>query len=106
MQYAFKEKIMASKSIEERVYDLEMMFKNFSTAFLQSQKNIVPVTNKADVASNKIPQVNSNTEGIITNSEDILVTQEGLAETYEEMNTSIIEVEEALAEVYEMIIGG
>ena len=96
---------MASKSIEERVYDLECMFKIFSTAFLQSQTNLVPVTAKADASSLKIPQVDSNTQGVQTNSEDILVTQEGLAETYEEMNTSIIEVEEALAEVYEMIIG-
>ena len=95
-----------SKSLEERVYDLEVMFKNFSVAYLQSQNNLVPITNKADVASNKVPQVDSNTQGVITNSEDILVTQEGLAETYEEMKTSIIVVEEALAEVYEMIIGG
>lgn len=96
---------MASKSIEERVYDLEVMFKNFSTAFLQSQKNLVPITAKADVGSSKAPQVDTNTMSIQTNAEDILTTQEGLAETYEEMNTSIIEVEEALAEVYEMIIG-
>ena len=79
---------------------------NLEQSFRQSQINNVPVTQKADEASGKVPQVDANTSGIQSNSEDILVTQEGLAETYEEMNTSIIEVEEALAEVYEMIIGG
>lgn len=73
-------------------------------SLLQSQRNNVPVTAKADAASAKVPQVDANTEGVEQNSGDIITTQEGLAETYEEMNSSVIEVEEALAEVYEMII--
>lgn len=92
-------------SLEKRVSDLEAMFKNFSTAFLQSQENLVPVTEKADISSNKIPQIDENTTNIEINAENILSTEEGLAETYEEMNSSILEVEEALAEVYEMITG-
>ena len=73
-------------------------------AFIQVQKNQVPITGRTDTAYNKVPQVDQNTEGVATNAGDILMTQEGVAESYEETSTAITEVEEALAEIYEMIV--
>ena len=92
-------------SLEERVKNLEIKFKNLNRSILQNNKNQTDVTARTDESHNKIPQIDSNTSNIEVNSEDIITTQEGLAETYEEMNSSIIEVEEALAEVYEIVIG-
>ena len=83
---------------------LEARLNNLERAFLQSQRNQVPITGKTDTAYGKVPQVDTNTFGIATNSEDIVSTQIGLAETYEETTTSITQLEEALTEVYEMII--
>ena len=74
-------------------------------SFIQSQENAVPVTAKADAASNKIPQVDANTAGVATNAEDITDTQIGLADTYESMNDQVTQLEEALAEVYELVVG-
>ena len=92
-------------SLDSRVKALETQLANLQQAYLQSQRNQVPITGKTDESYNKIPQIDENTTNIEINAENILSTEEGLAETYEEMNSSILEVEEALAEVYEMITG-
>lgn len=89
---------------EEEIIKLNKKIDSLNKAFLQSSKNQVSVTDKTDQSYNKIPQVDTNTEGIATNTEDIVDTQIGLAETYEETFTSITNVESALAEVYEMLI--
>lgn len=85
------------QTVEERLDALQ-------ESFIQTQKNQVPVTGRADTAYGKVPQVDENTAGITTNAEDILITQEGVAESYEETSNAITEVEEALAEIYEMIV--
>ena len=87
-------------TIEQVAEQLRML----QAAYIQSQKNQVPITGRTDTAYNKVPQVDQNTEGVATNAGDILMTQEGVAESYEETNTAITEVEEALAEIYEMIV--
>ena len=87
-------------TIEQVAEQLRML----QAAYIQSQKNQVPITGKTDTAYNKVPQVDENTRGVASNAEDILVTQEGVAESYEETTTAITEVEEALAEIYEMIV--
>ena len=87
-------------TIEQIAEQLRML----QAAYIQSQKNQVPITERTDTAYNKVPQVDENTRGVTSNAEDILVTQEGIAESYEETTTAITEVEEALAEIYEMIV--
>lgn len=111
--------------IEQEIVDLKKQMEALQKAFIQSQKNQVPITGKTDTAYGKCPQVDLNTTNIQVNSDDIittqeglaqtyedtqanaqdiLATQEGLAETYEETYTSITNLEEAIAEVYEMIL--
>ena len=86
------------------IQDLAERLDSLQQSYEQSQRNQVPITAKTDAAYGKIPQIDTNTQGVATNANDILVTQEGVAESYEETSTAITEVEEALAEIYEMIV--
>ena len=84
--------------------DLYELYENIYNTVLQIAVNNKPVTEKADLASNKIPQVDTNTTDIQANSEDIVETQIGLAETYEETNNGITQCEIAITEIYEMLM--
>ncbi len=89
---------------EEEIIKLNKKIDALNRSFLQNSKNQTAVTDRSDQSYNKIPQVDSNTQGIAENSEDITETQIGLADTYEETLIAITNVETALAEVYEMIL--
>ena len=49
------------------IQDLEERLNSFEQTLLQMARNNVPITEKADQASNKIPQVDENTDGVAEN---------------------------------------
>ena len=71
---------------EKEIKELKRQLTNLQNAFLQSQKNQVPITGKTDDAYNKIPQVDENTSGVSENSAGLL----DVAELSDE-NSSAIE---------------
>ena len=54
-------------TIEERFTQLENKVNCLQASFIQSQKNQMPITTKAESGYNKIPQVDSNTIGVSEN---------------------------------------
>jgi hypothetical protein len=46
------------------IQDLEERLNSFEQTLIQMARNNVPITEKADRASNKIPQVDENTNGV------------------------------------------
>ena len=71
---------------EKEINELKRQLIMLQNSFLQMSKNQVPVTEKADNASNKIPQVDENTTGVGENSAGLL----DVAELSDE-NSSAIE---------------
>lgn len=65
---------------EREIQKLNDRMDDLQRSFIQAQKNQVPVTAKADSASNKIPQVDENTSGVEENDEAICDVAE-LADT-------------------------
>ena len=72
-------------TIEERVKQLEILYANLQAAFVQAQKNQVPVTERADGAYAKVPQVDENTTGVVENQAGLL----DVAALSDENNTAI-----------------
>ena len=56
---------------EYEIQVLKEEVKNLREAFLQSQRNQVPITERTDESHNKIPQVDANTENIETTSANL-----------------------------------
>lgn len=54
-------------TLEERVTQLEMLFNNLQNAYIQSQRNQTSITDKTNDSYIKIPQINSNTQGVEEN---------------------------------------
>lgn len=54
-------------TIEQRLEQLERQVNCLQNSFIQSQKNQVPITHKTEDGYNKIPQVDSNTIGVLEN---------------------------------------
>ena len=83
---------MTYKEIETRLSNLER-------AFLQSQKNVIPITEKSD----KVPTLETNVE---LNASDISDNRQGLTETFESTLTNADDVainRQAIEELFEMI---
>lgn len=58
-------------TLEERVKQLEAQMSCMQLAFVQYQKNQVPITARTDSAYNKCPQVDVNTAGVHENDSAI-----------------------------------
>ena len=90
---------MTYKEIETRLLNLER-------AFLQSQKNVIPITEKSDKVPTLETNVEDNTDNIELNASDISDNREGLTETFEATlnNTDDVAINrQAIEELYEMI---
>lgn len=100
-------------SIEERVRQLEMQMVNLQAAYLQSQKNQVPLTGKTEDAYNKIPQVDENTMGVGENSVGLLDVAElsdenssaieDVADLADENSTAIEDLAELIGDLEERV---
>ena len=87
-------------------YEIQVLkeeVKNLREAFLQSQMNQVPITERTDESHNKIPQVDSNTVGVTDNDlaicdvADLADTNsmaiDDLAELVDELSNKVAEME-------------
>ena len=54
-------------TLEERLERIEMQLNSLQESFIQSQRNQVKVTSKAEDGYNKVPQVDANTKGVSEN---------------------------------------
>ena len=52
---------------EKEINALKAQINSLQASFVQSQKNQTPIVNKAEEGYNKIPQVDSNTQGVSEN---------------------------------------
>lgn len=75
---------------EKEIKELKKQLNNLQDAFLTSVRNQVPVTDRADTAFNKCPQVDENTSGVEENQVGIL----DVATLSDENSTAIEEVGE------------
>lgn len=57
---------------EKEIREIKIQLANLQNAFLQASRNQVPVTGKSEDAFNKIPQVDTNTEGVEENDSAIM----------------------------------
>ena len=90
---------MTYKEIETRLSNLER-------AFLQSQKNVIPITEKSDKVPTLETNVEDNTNNIELNASDISDNRQGLTETFEATLTNTDDVainRQAIEELYELI---
>ena len=86
-------------TLEKRVEQLESRLNNLQNAFLQSQKNQIPVTAKTDDTHSKIPQIDDNTTNIHDNSEGIF----DVAELAGENSEAVYDLAEYIGQFEEMI---
>ena len=85
-------------TLEERIEILEENYNNLAKSFIDAQRGQRPVVDKADSASNKIPQVDANTE-------DIADSEDALCELAENTEESIAQLEQAICDLSEDIGG-
>ena len=57
---------------EKEIKELKIQLTRLNNAFLQSQRNQVPMDGKTDEAYNKVPQVDENTTGVGENQAGLL----------------------------------
>ena len=81
------------------IQDLEERVNALYNSVLQIQANLNPVTDKADNASNKIPQVDENTVGVSENDGAIM----DVAELSDENATAIEELAALVDELMERV---
>ena len=74
---------------------LEKRLDSLEKAFIQAQKNQVPITSRADNASNKIPQIDTNTANIADNSDGLF----DISEVVDENSQAIMELAEIIGEM-------
>lgn len=84
---------------EKEINELKRQLERLQNAFLQMSKNQVPVTEKADNASNKIPQVDENTSGVGENSAGLL----DVAELSDENSTAIEDLAELIDDLEQRV---
>ena len=90
-------------TLEERVEILEKNYNNLAKSLIDAQRGQRPVVDKADNASNKIPQVDANTQGVAENDGAICDVAEmsdenssaidELAEMIDDLETRVAELE-------------
>ena len=85
-------------TLEERVEILEKNYNNLAKSLVDAQRCQRPVVDKADSASNKIPQVDANTVGVAGN-------EDAICELSELVDESIAELEQAICDLSEEIGG-
>ena len=73
---------------EKEIREIKIQLANLQNAFLQSSRNQVPMTSKAESAYNKCPQVDKNTMGVGENSLGLL----DVAELSDENSSAIEDV--------------
>lgn len=73
---------------EKEIKEIKIQLANLQNAFLQGQRNNVPVVERVDESHNKIPQVDENTQGVGENSLGLL----DVAELSDENSTAIEDV--------------
>ena len=73
---------------EKEIKEIKIQLANLQNAFLQSQRNNVPVVGRVDDSYNKIPQVDENTQGVNENSIGLL----DVAELSDENSSAIEDV--------------
>lgn len=79
---------------EVEINKLNARIDNLQQSFIQAQRNQVPITAKADEASNKVPQVDENTSGVSENSGGIF----DVAALADENSQAIMELAEMIGE--------
>lgn len=79
---------------EFEINKLNARIDNLQQSFIQAQRNQVPITAKADEASNKVPQVDENTNGVAENSGGIF----DVAALADENSQAIMDLAELIAE--------
>jgi len=79
---------------EFEINKLNARIDNLQQSFIQAQRNQVPITAKADTASNKMPQVDENTSGVAENSGGIF----DAAALADENSQAIMELAEIIGE--------
>ena len=84
--------------MEERIKALETRVDALVESLAHMQKNQTSVTVKADASSNKIPQIDANTEGVVGN-------EDAVCELSELVDASIAELEQAICDLSEEIGG-
>ena len=80
---------------EVEINKINARIDNLQQSFIQAQKNQVPITAKADTASNKVPQVDENTNGVAENSGGIF----DIAALADENSQAIMELAEIIGEM-------
>ncbi len=79
---------------EVEINKINARIDNLQQSFIQAQRNQVPITAKADTASNKVPQVDKNTSGVAENSGGIF----DVAALADENSQAIMELAEIIGE--------
>lgn len=80
---------------EVEINKINARIDNLQQSFIQAQRNQVPITAKADEASNKVPQVDENTSGVAENSGGIF----DVAALADENSQAIMELAEIIGEM-------
>ena len=80
---------------EVEINKINARIDNLQQSFVQAQRNQVPITAKADTASNKVPQVDENTNGVAENSGGIF----DIAALADENSQAIMELAEIIGEM-------
>lgn len=80
---------------EVEINKINTRIDNLQQSFIQAQRNQVPITAKADEASNKVPQVDENTSGVAENSGGIF----DVAALADENSQAIMELAEMIGEM-------
>ena len=70
---------------EKEINELKRQLNALQAAFVQTNRNQVPITEKTDMAYGKVPQVDENTSGVGENSAGLL----DVAQLSDENNTAI-----------------
>lgn len=80
---------------EVEINKINARIDNLQQSFIQAQRNQVPITAKADEASNKVPQVDENTSGVAENSGGLF----DVAALADENSQAIMELAEIIGEM-------
>ena len=80
---------------EVEIQKINARIDNLQQSFIQAQRNQVPITARADEASNKVPQVDENTNGVAENSGGIF----DVAALADENSQAMMELAEIIGEM-------
>lgn len=82
-------------TIEQRLSNIESRLDSLQESFIQSQRNAVEVTAKADNGNSKVPQVDINTLNISDNSDGLF----DVAALADENSEAIMELAQMISEM-------